>query len=72
MGRRFEEFKSRMQSQMVIEEIQKEIIDHEAYLATSEDSHATRMLKAAVAGMRANLSELQQAHKERFRRRFAR
>ena len=68
MGRRFEEFKSRMRSQAQIGEIENGISDHEAFLATSADTHATRMLKGAVDAMKQNLADLKQNHDNFFHR----
>jgi hypothetical protein len=71
MGRRFEEFKSRMRLRAQIGEIETEIADHESFITTNPDSHPLRMLKSAVAAMKANLADLRQAHRQRFGRRFA-
>ena len=74
MGRRFEEFKSRMRSQAQIDEIEAEISDHENYIAANGDGSTTpmRLLRSAVAAMRGNLSELRRLHSNRFGRRFTR
>lgn len=66
MGRRFEEWKTRMRSQTQIGEIESDIAEHEALIASSADSHSIRMLKFAVAEMRENVARLKQNHSRFF------
>jgi len=74
MGHRFSNFKDRMRSEAQIKIVEEDIAENEAFLTANPDAptHQLRMLKAALVGMIANLAELQQAHKKRFRRRFTR
>ena len=73
MGRRFEEFKSRMRSEAQIAEIENDVAENEAFLTANPDAPAgpLRMLRTAVTAMKNNLGDLRQIHKSRFGRRFA-
>jgi hypothetical protein len=61
-----------MRSEAEIKSIETDIAENEAFLTANPDAPTTptRMLNAAVAAMRTNLSDLQQAHRNRFGRRF--